>query len=123
MIRNTKQRDMILDIVNHSCNHPTAYDIYNECRKVISNISLGTVYRNLSHLVYEGLIKKIGTDDDNCRYDNVIRRHSHFFCSECGKIIDVFEDYFVDAKDIQGNSVNDYDIKFYGVCYECQREE
>jgi len=123
MIRNSKQREIVLDIVNHSCDHPTAYQIYESCRKVIPNISLGTVYRNLNHLVNDGLIKKIGIDDDTCRYDNTLERHSHYICKKCGKIIDVFEEYFVSIENIQGNIVSDYDISFSGICNECQREE
>ena len=50
-LRNTKQRDLILSIVNNSYSHPGALDIYNEAVKLIPNISLGTVYRNLNLLI------------------------------------------------------------------------
>jgi len=48
--RNTKQRAVILDILKKGGYHPTAEAIYHEARKVIPNISLGTVYRNLNFL-------------------------------------------------------------------------
>lgn len=123
MIRNTKQREVILDVVNKSDYHPNTYQVYLECRRVLPNISLGTVYRNLNNLVDEGLIKRIGTDMEHCRYDHKKKRHSHFVCKKCGKIIDVFENYFVDIQDIHGNIVNDYDINFVGICLKCQKEE
>ncbi len=121
MIRNTRQREVILDIINHSHSHPSAFEIYQECRKIIPNISLGTVYRNLNHLVQKNLIKKIGLDEEHCRYDHVEMRHSHFICRKCGKIVDVYENYFVDVKNIQGNIVSDYDISFTGICEACQK--
>ena len=34
-LRNTKQRDLILSIVNNSYSHPGALDIYNEAVKLI----------------------------------------------------------------------------------------
>lgn len=123
MIRNSKQREIVLDVINHSCDHPTAYQVYEKAREIIPNISLGTVYRNLSNLVSEGLVKKIGMDEDTCRYDNTKCRHSHFICSECECIIDVFENYFIDVKDIFENIVDDYDISFKGICKKCQGKE
>lgn len=120
MIRNSRQREIVLDVVNHSCSHPTAYEIYEECRKIISNISLGTVYRNLNNLVEDGLVKKIIMDDDTLRYDNVLERHYHYVCRNCDEIIDVYENCFVDIDNIQGNIVDDYDIIFNGICKKCQ---
>jgi Fe2+ or Zn2+ uptake regulation protein len=76
----------------------------------------------LNNLVSDGMIKKIVIDEDNCRFDHIDSRHSHFICCKCGKIIDVFEDYFVNVKDIYGNIVNDYDIYFNGICKDCQKE-
>ena len=48
--RSTKQRAAILEILRKSGFHPTAEAIYREARKVLPNISLGTVYRNLNFL-------------------------------------------------------------------------
>ena len=119
MTRNTKQRDAILDIVNHSYDHLTAYEIYEKCRSKIPNVSLGTVYRNLNLLVEEHCIKKIVCEKDVCRYDHMKREHSHFICKNCGKIIDVFDNFLDGVTNIHGNVVNGYDLYFNGVCSEC----
>lgn len=50
-MRNTTQRNLILDIINNSCEHLTAEEVYEIARKSILNISLGTVYRDLNILV------------------------------------------------------------------------
>ena len=68
-MRNTKQRDLILQIINNSYNHPCAYDIYLDCKKEIPNISLGTVYRNLNTLLESNSIQKIKSTDNIDRYD------------------------------------------------------
>ena len=62
-MRNTTQRNLILDITNNSCEHLTAEEVYEITRKSISNISLGTVYRNLNILVELQKIRKIKTFD------------------------------------------------------------
>ena len=49
-MKSTKQRNVILDIINNSYDHLDAYGVYEEARKKIPNISLGTVYRNLKAL-------------------------------------------------------------------------
>ena len=92
-MRNTRQKELVLDIVNNSCEHLTAYQIYDIARKTIDNISLGTVYRILKELSENDKIIKISDKKINMdRYDNKKCRHNHFICDCCHKIIDIFED-------------------------------
>lgn len=121
-MRTTKQRMAILNIVNNSFTHPTAMDIYWECRKIMPNISLGTVYRNLSNLEDDNQIKKISFDDRLERFDH-INKHSHYFCTCCRKIIDLHETYVKDFSKIQGNVVNDCEVIFKGKCKDCVKKE
>ena len=58
-MKNTKQKELILNIINNNYNHLSADEIYKKCQKTISNISLGTVYRNLNNLVKEQKIKRL----------------------------------------------------------------
>ncbi|MBQ8192608.1 MAG: transcriptional repressor [Bacilli bacterium] len=116
-MRNTKQRDLIYSIVNNSNEHLDAYHIYELCRKEIPNISLGTVYRNLSNLIEAKKIIKIkvlGFD----RYDKNIN-HSHFICDKCNCIIDVFDNNCYLNSIVDGNLVTDYEIKYKGICKKC----
>jgi len=116
-MRDTKQKNLIYSIINNSNCHYDAYHIYELCREEIPNISLGTVYRNLSNLVYEGKIIKIKVNGFD-RYDKNIR-HAHFICNYCGDIIDIFEDFINCKENINENLVMDYEIKFKGICKKC----
>ena len=87
-MRQSFQRDTIRNIVISTKCHPTADWIYNQARKVIPNISLGTVYRNLSHLHQNGVIKAF-QDDSITRYDGNTNFHHHLKCFECGDIQDI----------------------------------
>ncbi len=87
-MRYSFQRDTIKNIVIGTKCHPTADWVYNEVRKIIPNISLGTVYRNLNHLHEKGLLKII-QDGPNTRYDGNIHSHHHLKCSDCGEITDI----------------------------------
>lgn len=116
-MRNTKQKNLIYSIINNNRCHLDAYHIYELCKKEIPNISLGTIYRNLSNLVDEGKVVKIRVGDFD-RYDINIM-HAHFICDKCGEIIDVFDNFLDDIDYIHGNMVVNYEIKFNGICKKC----
>ena len=90
-MRLTKQKQLILNIINNSHEHLSAESIYNECRKSLPNISLGTVYRNLNQLSDMNLIRRLKIQEYD-RFDSVHTRHSHFFCTKCSGIYDIFSD-------------------------------
>lgn len=116
-MRNTKQRNLIFEIINNSYDHLTAYQVYEIARKEISNISLGTVYRNLSYLVSDNKIREIEVSG-TLRFDRN-DKHAHFICNECGDIIDVFDSILNDGNYVDGNLVMDYEIKLKGICRKC----
>ena len=100
-MKNTKQKKAILDIINNSNNHLDAYQIYDEAKKQISNISLGTVYRNLGGLENDNLIISLMVNGIK-HYDKVIP-HYHFICKKCSKIVDVFDVKFPKIEKIENN--------------------
>ena len=120
----TKQKQLILDVISKKYTHPGAYDIYEECRKILPNISLGTVYRNLNTLVMENKIKNIGTFNNILRFDRIEKgkEHAHFICIKCNEITDIFEEVCI-PKNINDNLVMDYELTIKGICKQCQTEE
>ncbi|WP_456400448.1 Fur family transcriptional regulator [Persephonella sp.] len=121
--RNTYQRKIILDILRDTDIHPTADWIYEQARKKIPNISLGTVYRNLKILKENGQIIEIN-DGKQSRFDGRIDEHYHFKCVSCDRIIDVERDEVVGLKlklD-KSYSVDRVDILITGVCNICNGE-
>ena len=50
MIKYSRQRESIVNFLASRTDHPTAETIYQNIKKEFPNISLGTVYRNLSLL-------------------------------------------------------------------------
>ena len=120
-MKNTKQKQVVLDIINNSSNHMVAYDVYKSARSVIPNISLGTVYRNLSCLVNEKKIQVIEVDSIK-HYDKIIP-HYHFICKKCKRIIDVFDLNIPKIKIYKDNLVDDYEVVLKGICVKCQKED
>ena len=66
VLRYSKQRESIKNYLCGREDHPTADMIYTSIREEYPNISLGTIYRNLSLLVEIGEIQKITTDGRRC---------------------------------------------------------
>ena len=58
-MRFSQQRETVKNIVRGTNSHPTAEWVYTQTKKVIPNISLGTVYRNLKTLQETGQINII----------------------------------------------------------------
>ena len=121
-MKSTKQRNVILDIINNSYDHLDAYGVYEEARKKIPNISLGTVYRNLKALEDANLIDAVFDGADKLRYDRKTW-HQHFICTRCHKIIDIYDLGFEKIDAYKNNKVMNYKIILEGICEECQKEE
>ena len=122
-MRYSRQREIVSDILKGRKDHPTADMIYTSAREIEPNISLGTVYRNLKLLADEGQILTLETEDKRLHYDGDTSRHSHFICSRCGKIIDLFKP----AK--TPTEINELNLKvtgekcvYYGYCTDCLDE-
>lgn len=120
-MKNTKQRKIVLDIVNNSDSHLDAFEVYKLARMSIPNISLGTVYRNLGSLENEHVIQVIMVD--GVKHYDKITPHYHFVCKKCLKIIDVFDLEIPKLKEYNGNLVDDYEIVLKGICENCQKED
>lgn len=116
--RNTVQKSTVENIVLTACNHPTAEYIFEEARKQIPTIGLGTVYRILKDLVADGKVRLISIPDAPDRFDKTTCTHAHFFCEKCGIVEDVNYDCSVPALD-NGAVVNKTEILFEGVCKDC----
>ena len=119
--RYSKQRETILQVVRGTLVHPTADWVYKETRKVIPNISLGTVYRNLNQLVESGRVLKL-KDESMVRYDGNTGQHDHFRCTSCGKWYDVD---FLDQKAFEAFGdkhhfrIESFNLELEGTCREC----
>ena len=86
----SRQREAILEVLRSTDTHPTANWIYNKVREVIPNISLGTVYRNLSALSQSGDILSLNVGDGFEHFDGDTKPHLHLHCRACDSIADAW---------------------------------
>lgn len=83
MLKRSKQRESIKKFLISRYDHPTAETVYMNIKEEFPNISLGTVYRNLSLLADIGEIQKLSTGIGPDRFDGNPKPHYHFICKEC----------------------------------------
>lgn len=125
-MRYSKQRDEVLNAVLNSTMHPTARMVYDDVKRIIPNISLGTVYRNLGTLVCDGLIKRIPIEDGNDRFDKTLENHNHIYCTCCGMVEDIasviLEENFKNIEDETGFKITDCNFNIKGICKNCIME-
>lgn len=122
--RNTRQRAVILDILQKSGSHPTAEAIYQEARKILPNISLGTVYRNLNFLREQGLAREIRTNSESSsRFEGKCPPHAHFHCMECQAVLDLPLPACLEGlqwkEETDICSVKSLDLHVIGACSQC----
>ena len=118
MLRRTKQREVILDILKESRNHPSAEEIYIKAKMFMPKISLSTIYRALKSLVNEGKIIEIKLQGENySRYDYPLKEHQHFYCKKCKKIFDI--DISLDVNFEFLHKVEEFRALFIGICQDC----
>lgn len=117
-LRYSLKRSAILENLQGRHDHPSADIIYQDMKKIMPSISLGTVYRNLQTLCDTHQIHKINTDDQVVHYDANLSNHHHFICRECKSIIDV-DVVSLDSISLEHN-VESMDVVYYGICKECK---
>ena len=126
-LKYSRQREAILEFLRTRNDHPTADVIYDNIRILYPNISLGTVYRNLSLLADIGKIRKRSDFDGADHFDGRTDRHCHFMCRKCHKIIDIenmnFDQILQDAGKRFSGEITDFNARFFGLCEDCMKEE
>ena len=122
MKNRSKQRDTILEVLRSTDTHPTANWIYAETRKILPNISLGTVYRNLDALAKAGVILSIDVGDGFTHYDGDISAHLHLKCKCCQNIKDIrFDDFEISSLALaEGFKPETAVYVLSGLCKKCK---
>ena len=124
-LKHSKQREMIKSFLMTRKDHPTADVVYMNVRQQNPNISLGTVYRNLTLLADIGDIQRLRLGDGVDHFDADTSPHYHFICSDCGSVIDLEMNSTDSIKDIAGmnfnGSIAGHVTYFYGKCGNCSK--
>lgn len=119
--RNTNQSQIVYKSIE-IMGHTTSEKLIEYINSNYENISLATIYRNLTKLLDEGQIRKLKLGSEDI-YETVKENHYHFKCKKCGMIYDIpikmieLPEIF----EIDGNEVTGTDVMLFGICKDCKK--
>ena len=116
--RYSKQREVVYNVLCNTKTHPTVDWVHEEAKKVLPEIGIATVYRNLRELVKHGMAKVVLTLDNKEHFDADMSQHPHFICKSCGCVLDVATKGQTDIAQ-EGFVVDSCDTTFFGTCPAC----
>ncbi len=124
-IRPSAQRQAIMDYLLKHPTHPTIDEVYQALSDRLGSLSRTTVYNTLRMLSEKQAAQMITIDDHRVCYDGNTTPHVHFFCKNCGRVIDLFDEpapVLQGEKTVGGNIVQEEQLYYKGICAECAKK-
>jgi len=88
-LRYSRPREAILNFLLEEDRHVSAESLYLDLKKRGEELSLSTVYLNLSALADAGLVRTFQGATGQALYDSNVSPHYHVVCAETGEVQDV----------------------------------
>ena len=119
-----RKRSAILSCIRGTTVHPSAEMVHDMLQQEHPDISLATVYRNLSLFKTQGLIQSLGMIHGIERFDGNTEPHVHFVCNCCSAIMDLHQmdapqRLCSEAAQHIGGQVDSCQLMFFGTCRDC----
>ena len=123
-----RKRNAILTYLQETKEHPSAEMVFQHLKPEIPDLSLGTVYRNLSMFKDKGQIVSLGSVGGVERFDGNTTPHVHFICTGCCSVFDlpaiaVPEELSREVTSQTGGQVEQCQLTFTGHCMKCMKGE
>ncbi len=88
-LRYSRPREAILAYLTEKDRHVSAESLYLDLKALGEDLSLSTVYLNLSALADAGLVCEFKGASGESLYDSNVTPHYHVVCKETGEVLDV----------------------------------
>lgn len=119
----SSKRNAIYNTILSTTTHPSASWIYEQLKPDYPDLSLGTVYRNISLFKNEGKVSVVCNVNGEERIDGNTSPHTHFVCNCCGRVIDVADDGSKSSESLallnKCFSIESKLVIYYGKCSDC----
>lgn len=123
-----RKRNAIYQCLCGTDKHPSAEMVHEMLRQEHPDISLATVYRNLTYFKNQGLAISVATVRGVERFDANTQPHVHFICDGCDAVLDLKEvrvpaELSGTVEDSSGCRVNGCSLTFTGLCQTCKNSQ
>lgn len=125
-LRNTQQRERIINAFLSAERHITAEELHNMIRRKYPEIGYATVHRNLKLMCECGIAEEIKIGTQKARYEQKYghKHHDHLICLKCGRFTEVnderiekLQEKLAEASDFLPQR---HKLEIYGVCKKCR---
>jgi Fur family peroxide stress response transcriptional regulator len=122
-VRPSMQRLAIMDYLLTHRTHPTVEEVYQGICKEIHTLSRTTVYNTLRLFSEHNAARMITIDEHRVCYDGDVSPHVHFYCRNCGRVYDLFDEeapQLAKSKQIEGHVIDEMQLYYKGICKDCK---
>jgi Fe2+ or Zn2+ uptake regulation protein len=124
-LRATRQRQIVLDVLQHNPGHLDVETIHDQVKAVDPRISLATVYRTLALLKRLGLVAEHSLGEDHGHFEAAPSApHYHFTCLGCKRVIEFEAPAVIQAvqglAEREGLQVTETHLTLSGYCRLCR---
>ena len=117
-IRMTSQRQIIIQVIEESDDHPDVDQLYLRSVELDNTISIATVYRTVKLLEEADLIERLEFGDGRSRYEEAGEHHEHLVDIETGEVHEFYNEELETlkteiARDM-GYDLIDHRLELYG---------
>jgi Fur family ferric uptake transcriptional regulator len=118
--RNTKQKQTVTQVLQEAGCPLTVHEVLAHGQKMLSSLSLATVYREINRLCEAHELHTVMIPGDPPRYEFHHHHHHHFKCTGCDKVYEI-EGCLKELKNLvpAGFKPVTHDLTFYGLCKAC----
>ena len=117
-IRMTSQRQIIIQVIEESDDHPDVDQLYLRSVELDNTISIATVYRTVKLLEEAGLIERLEFGDGRSRYEEAGAHHEHLVDIETGEVHEFYNEELETLKTEiareMGYDLIDHRLELYG---------
>ena len=127
--RNTRQKQLILALLEEAGGPLTAGEIYARAVRRQPSLAKSTVYRNLEAMQARGEVVRGRLESGESFYEAAHGQgHRHYMvCKGCNRMFDLpacpLASMERDIEEAEGFAVTDHVIQIYGYCADCRRRE
>lgn len=119
----TKQRELILQILNQSDRHLTADEVFFLAKLRMPSIAMATIYNNLNAMNEAGMINRVHVDGGADCFEKNVDKHDHVLCDGCGKLSNVRIPALSEGISASlGMPIRSYDLTIHYICPDCKKK-
>jgi Fur family ferric uptake transcriptional regulator len=128
-LRNTSERETIIDEIFSIHGHFDVDELFLRLRNKKKRISKASLYRTIPLLIDSGLIKEAYFENGHLHYEHIYghKHHCHLRCVSCGRIIEFADDEIGAIQNRIGEKYNfaitAHRFELQGYCPQCAQRE